>query len=160
MKVTRRVRSPWFIGSAVVFVALLAVVVFYFEPQAAFFDDKVADAVPAGATLTESTAFVSLEHETSGALAIATTPDGARYVRIEALDTLGGPDLHVYLSSNGLDGSRGDFDDEFVDLGELRGNIGDQNYMIDASVDFTQYRTVVIWCVRFDAAFGAAPLPT
>ena len=50
-------------------------------------------------------------------------------------------------------------DDEFIDLGTLRGNLGDQNDALDPTVDLTKYRSVVIWCDRFDAAFGAAPLP-
>ena len=52
----------------------------------------------------------------------------------------------------------GAFDDAYVDLGGLKGNIGDQNYEIPADVDLSQYQSVVIWCDRFNVAFGAADL--
>lgn len=137
---------------------LLAVVIFWFEPQAALFDDEVNDSLPAAAIVSESTSFVSIEHDTTGALVIAVNGD-ERFVRLEDLSTTNGPDLHVYLSANPFDGDDGQFDDDFVDLGVLRGNIGDQNYALDPTVDLSAYRSIVIWCDRFDAAFGAAPLP-
>jgi hypothetical protein len=77
-------------------------------------------------------------------------------VRFEALDTSNGPALRVVLST-----------DEASDawkyggrhiLGELKGNIGDQNYTIPADVDLSQFGSVVVWCERFSVAFGAASL--
>jgi hypothetical protein len=41
-------------------------------------------------------------------------------------------------------------------LGRLKGNIGSQNYEVPAGTNLARYGTVVIWCDRFDAAFGAA----
>ena len=38
----------------------------------------------------------------------------------------------------------------FVELGALKGNEGDQNYDIPASVDLEKYRAVTIWCHRFN----------
>ena len=64
----------------------------------------------------------------------------------------------MYLTANLPDGEEGAFDDDFIDLGDLQGNVGDQNYEIPNDVDLTWYSTVVIWCVRFDSAFGAAAL--
>ncbi|MCO4835109.1 MAG: DM13 domain-containing protein, partial [Acidimicrobiaceae bacterium] len=46
----------------------------------------------------------------------------------------------------------------FIDLGDLKGNIGSQNYEIPVGIDLDRYSTVVIWCVRFGVAFGAAEL--
>ena len=81
-----------------------------------------------------------------------------RFVRLENLDTSNGPDLFVYLSANPFDGEEGAFDDDYVNLGRLQGNIGSQNYEIPANVDPFRYASVVIWCDRFNSAFGAAPL--
>jgi hypothetical protein len=64
----------------------------------------------------------------------------------------------VYLSAAGADADAGAFDDDFIDLGDLKGNIGPQNYEIPADVDLERYSTVVIWCVRFGVAFGAADI--
>jgi hypothetical protein len=35
---------------------------------------------------------------------------------------------------------------------------GNQNYPVPASVDLASYRSVVIWCDRFNATFGSADL--
>ena len=69
-----------------------------------------------------------------------------------------GPDLFVYLSTNPPDGPEGAFDDDFVNLGRLEGNVGSSNYVVPAGTDLSRYASVVIWCDRFNSAFGAAPL--
>ena len=67
----------------------------------------------------------------------------------------------MYLSAGvTADGDAGMFDDDFIDLGDLKGNIGSQNYEIPPEVDLDIYDTVVIWCVRFGVAFAAADLAT
>ena len=103
--------------------------------------------------------FISLDHGTSGSLILLQDPDGRRYARIENLDTDQGPDVYVYLSTNAVDGPEEVFDDDYVNLGGLQGNLGNQNYEIPAETDLSRYRSLVIWCDRFDSAFGAAPLP-
>jgi hypothetical protein len=57
----------------------------------------------------------------------------------------------VWLS---VDGSS----DDIVDLGKLKGNIGNQEYVIPADVDVSRFNTAVIWCRRFSVGFGEAPL--
>ncbi len=105
-----------------------------------------------------SGSFVSRDHGTSGMATIYQLDDGRRVLRIEDLDTSNGPALFVYLSANPAAGPEGAFDDTYVDLGSLKGNVGDQNYEVPAGVDVANYTSVVIWCDRFDAAFGAADL--
>ncbi|HEX9260840.1 MAG TPA: DM13 domain-containing protein [Acidimicrobiales bacterium] len=105
-----------------------------------------------------ATEFVSLDHHATGELVVLADEDGTRFVRFVDLATENGPDLKVYLSTNPVDGPEGAFDDEFVDLGRLKGNIGSQNYEVPAGVDLSRFRSVVIWCDRFNSAFGAAPL--
>ena len=46
----------------------------------------------------------------------------------------------------------------FIELGVLKGNVGDQNYELPAAVDLGRYRAVTIWCKRFSVNFGTAPL--
>ena len=53
---------------------------------------------------------------------------GTQFVRLENLDTSNGPDLYVYLSTNPPDGPEGQFDDDYVNLGRLEGNLGSSNY--------------------------------
>ena len=81
-----------------------------------------------------------------------------RFLRFENFSTDNGPDLRVYLSTSDATGDSGAFDDDFVDLGVLKGNIGDQNYEIPPDVDLAVYDTVVVWCVRFSTPFTAADL--
>lgn len=102
--------------------------------------------------------FVSIDHGTSGVVRVLELADGSRLVRFEGLDTDNGPDLFVYLTTNPAGGPEGAFDDDFVNLGRLKGNRGDQNYEVAADVDLGRFASVVIWCDRFDSAFGAADL--
>jgi hypothetical protein len=46
----------------------------------------------------------------------------------------------------------------FVEIAPLKGNIGDQNYELPASVDLERFRAVTIWCKRFSVNFATAPL--
>ena len=69
-----------------------------------------------------------------------------------------GPDLNVYLHTAGPDASVDDLVGDFIDLGDLKGNIGAQNFVIPADVDLDSYSTVSVWCVRFRVVFGTAAL--
>ncbi len=102
--------------------------------------------------------FVDRSHPTEGRAVVLNDGSEQRFLRFEGFRTDNGPDLNVYLSAAPPDAPAGDFDDDFVDLGNLSGNIGPQNYEIPPEVDLDRYSTVVIWCVRFSVAFGAAPL--
>jgi len=175
----RRWKRPFWIGLATAFVAVVVVILVVFQPQKLLFDDHVDEAVPVAAgpepavdtnTNTDavsppaaepvtllSGSFISRDHGTSG-VADVLDVGGTSYLRIEDLDTDNGPDLFVYLTANVADGPEGAFDDDFVDLGGLKGNVGNQNYEIPPGTDLTRYSTVVIWCDRFDSAFGAANL--
>ncbi len=105
-----------------------------------------------------SGSFRSRSHPTSGSATVLGDGTGQRFLRFEHFRTDNGPDLDVYLSSAGPDAPESAFDDDFVNLGDLHGNIGDQNYEIPRDLDLNHYSTVVVWCVRFSVAFGAAAL--
>jgi Electron transfer DM13 len=157
--------------------------VVWFQPQQLVISKKVDEPIPAAAEGTPgagtggsgSTAlpermagrepatlvagsFRSPGHATSGRAVALRLSDGGRVLRLADLHTSNGPDLFVYLSAAAVDAPRDSFDDDFVALGRLKGNQGDQNYQIPAGVDLTRYSTAVIWCRRFTYAFGAAPL--
>ncbi len=102
--------------------------------------------------------FRSLGHATSGRAIALELADGSRFLRLADLRTSNGPDLFICLSSASVDAPRETFDDDFVSLGRLRANQGNQNYAIPDGVLLTRYRSVVIWCRRFTYAFGAAAL--
>ena len=183
---TGRAGRRWLWGAlALALTAGAAVVLLWFEPQRLLDDDRVDEPIPTAAAERDEPAtrdrtaepttpadpaepagpvdlhrgeFVSLDHGTSGAVRVLELADGRRVIRLEGLDTSNGPDLYVYLSTNAAAGDEGAFDDDVVDLGRLKGNLGDQNYDVPADVDIGRYASVVIWCDRFDSAFGAADL--
>ncbi len=163
------------VAAALATVAVLGFVAFvlvWFQPQKLFIDDRVDEAIPVAeparsvgssaagdespAIRTLSTArFHSHEHATQGRARVIEV-GGRRYVRFEAFRTSNGPLLKVYLSAATPEGPGGAFDDQFVDLGGLKGNIGDQNYPIPRGVQLGAYRSVVVWCKRFGVPFAAA----
>ena len=104
--------------------------------------------------------FIDRIHGGQGTAVVLTDGSEERFLRFEddfAIDN--GPDLNVYLvADTSADGDSDTFDDDFIDLGDLTGNIGSQNYVIPTDVDLDRYNTVVIWCVRFGVAFNAADL--
>jgi hypothetical protein len=79
-------------------------------------------------------------------------------VRFDRFRTSNGPALKVYLSAAPATGPADAFDDRYVNLGDLKGNIGEQNYAVPGDVDLARYRSVVVWCKRFSVPFGAAAL--
>jgi hypothetical protein len=111
--------------------------------------------VPAEPVITTEAAgsFVSRAHDTAGQAIVLGDGSGQRFLRFENFETSNGPDLNVYLVNSSVGGVS-----DFVDLGDLKGNVGDQNYEIPVGVDLSVYDTVIVWCVRFSENFGDAVL--
>lgn len=116
-------------------------------------DERVGEPMAGSVTTLVEGSFIGRAHPTTG-LAKVITDGNLRFLRFEGFETDNGPDLNVYLATGPPDGSP----EDFIDLGDLKGNIGDQNYELPDDVDLDRYTTVFIWCVRFSVAFGAAPL--
>jgi Electron transfer DM13 len=103
--------------------------------------------------------FKGLAHETKGLASIYQLADGKRTLRLTEFATSNGPDVHVYLVAAEVEkGNDAVKEAGFIDLGSMKGNIGDQNYEIPADADLSKYRTVSIWCARFGVNFGIAAL--
>jgi Electron transfer DM13 len=90
-------------------------------------------------------------HKAQGVAKVINLADGRTFLRLENLKATNGPDLYVYLST-GKDAS------DIVNLGRLKGNIGNQNYEIPTGADLAKYNTVLIWCKAFSTLFGSAKL--
>ena len=90
-------------------------------------------------------------HKAEGVVKVITLADGKTFLRLENLKATNGPDLYVYLST-GKDVS------DIVNLGRLKGNIGNQNYEIPPGTNLSKYDTVLIWCKAFSTLFGSAKL--
>jgi hypothetical protein len=121
-------------------------------------DDARAPAAEPEIVTVVSGSFIGRSHPAEGTALVLTDGTEQRFLRFEDFSTDNGPDLNVYLSTAPPDADESAFDDDFIDLGDLKGNIGSQNYEIPPDVDLSRYQSVVIWCVRFGVAFGAAEL--
>jgi hypothetical protein len=119
------------------------------------------DAQEGKAKTLETGTFHGKVHSTSGRATIYRQQDGKLILRLTNFKTSNGPDVHVILiaaknaddDANFLKGNT-----ERVELGSLKGNEGDQNYDIPSGTDLSKFQTVSIYCERFNANFGAAPL--
>jgi hypothetical protein len=146
-----------------------------FQPWKLVVDDRVDEAAPVAAAPQPSAAappvepvvlargeLISHEHDSSGSVVVLELPDGSRVLRLEDLDTSNGPDLHVWITDAPVIEGRagwGVFDDgRYVDLGDLKGNIGSSNYPLPPDVDLAQLSSVSVWCERFAVSFAAAAL--
>ncbi|MEV5804009.1 DM13 domain-containing protein [Streptomyces parvulus] len=181
----RRARiRPWAGGVLVAAVAVAGLGLYWFQPWKLWQDETVQEALPGTADAGRAPAagpssagpsaspaapvtlasgeLIDHEHATSGTVRLVRLADGSHVVRVEDLDTSNGPDLRVLLSDAPVREGRAGwhvFDDgEHVGLGGLKGNRGSQNYPVPADIDPARYRSVSIWCDRFDVSFGAARL--
>lgn len=122
--------------------------------------DTTAEPTPPTIVTLATGQFVDRSYTGSGTALVLTDGSSQRFLRFEDFATDNGPDLFVYLTSARADAEESAFgvDGEYVNLGRLTGNIGDQNYEIPPDVDLDRFSTVVVWCDRFSSAFTAADL--
>ena len=150
-------------------VALLTLIVvvgvawYAFRPDRIFTNQRVNEQFPtASAAMSNQLAageFHSGAHETKGTATVFQLADGKKTLRLTNFATSNGPDVHVYLvAATDAKDNNAVTNAGFVDLGSLKGNIGDQNYELPANADLAKYRAVTIWCKRFSVNFGTAPL--
>jgi hypothetical protein len=90
-------------------------------------------------------------HNAEGKAKILTLSTGSPILRLEDFRSTNGPDVHLYLSTDKQAS-------DFIDLGRLKANIGNQNYQIPLDTDFNKYKYVLIWCQPFSVLFGSAQL--
>ncbi|MEV0118441.1 DM13 domain-containing protein [Streptomyces sp. NPDC050844] len=164
---SRTKRPVLWISTAMVVLAV-AVGLYLFQPWRLFTTNRVDEAAPVaagqhGAAAAEQLAngdFISHEHDTSGSVEVLRLADGKTTLRLTDLRTSDGPALHVWLSDQPVeqDGGGNLDDGKHVDLGDLKGNEGNQNYAIPPGTDLSTFSTVTVWCERFSVSFGAAEL--
>ncbi len=174
-------KRSWLITGGIVAVAALVAVLLITRPWLALIDVRVDETLPTSAATAEPAepgsteppapaepvqlsqgTFISHEHETTGTVRIIENPDGTRVLAIENLSTTNGPDVRVWLSESdvveGIDGWFVAGGAPFLELGPIKGNLGNQLYEIPADADLSLYRSVSLWCVQFGVSFGAAQL--
>jgi hypothetical protein len=127
-------------------------------------DKVMEEAMPddmASMTILVQGNFYDIAHQGMGTATVYHLADGSNILRLEDFEVLNGPELHVYLTPvDPVPDSIGVELAGAIDLGLLKGNIGDQNYELPPDLDITQYKSVVIWCQPFRVPFNAAALTT
>jgi Electron transfer DM13 len=105
--------------------------------------------------------FHGVAHKGVGQATIYQLGDGKRILRFTNFETSNGPDVHVYfVATKDASDSETVKQAGFVEVGTLKGNLGDQNYELASDLDLNRYRAVTIWCKRFGVNFATAPLST
>jgi hypothetical protein len=150
---------------SLIILAVVGIGWYLFRPELLFINKKVDEKFPTASAASIQPAalstgeFHTVSHETKGKATIYQLPDGKKTLRLSDFQTSNGPDVVVYLvAASDANDSDTVKQSGFILLGSLKGNIGDQNYDLPSDVDLSKYRAVTIWCRRFSANFGTAPL--
>ncbi len=96
---------------------------------------------------------VDIVHKGSGTARIV-EQSGTRYLRLEDFKVTNGPDLYVYLSDSTTPGGTLESLGNYINLGVLKGNEGNQTYEIPQALQ--GHTTAVIWCEKFGVLFSYA----
>jgi len=136
-----------------------------FRPEKLWINQKVNDPAPFVSSTDPQPLYTGrLEgkaHQTSGRATIYRTSDGGQTLRLTDFTTSNGPDVHVVLvQADDANLTKEIVTDQLdrVELGQLKGNQGDQNYDLPAFIDLQKYNAAVIYCEWFHAIFGVARL--
>jgi hypothetical protein len=110
---------------------------------------------------TLSGTFVQVTHATKGTVTLSSSK-GKRTVRLSSFESAAGPQLKVYLvsgsSKDNASIKKSVASGKFVSLGTLKSLKGNQSYAIPSGSKLGKGASIVIWCDKFDVAFGSATL--
>lgn len=98
-------------------------------------------------------------HKGSGQAIMIANDDGSNAeLRLADFEVTNGPDLEVWLVKAADPKSSADVKaSEWLSLGQLKGNIGNQVYAIPEGTDIREYGSAIIWCEQFGVLFSVAP---
>lgn len=127
-----------------------------------FIDRVVSEdvTIAASAEVIATGTFVDADRAHSGTGNVEVVRDGGTTrIQFTNFEVTNGPDLKVYLSAHADPKSSSDVKGaDWVSLGVLKGNVGDQSYTLPADVDIADFGSVVIWCEQFGVLFSPAVL--
>lgn len=92
--------------------------------------------------------FISKAHDVKGK-ALIINDNGKQILRFQNFETINGPDLFIYLSSDLTA-------DDIINLGEIKATKGNVNYEIPENTDLNKYNKVLVWCRAFSVLFSYA----
>jgi len=83
---------------------------------------------------------------------------GEYLLRLEQFSVVKGPGLHVYLTGSSAPQTADSVLRDFIDLGAIKAQQGEQNYLMPADIDLTDYRGVVVFSPFFREIYASAAL--
>src|SRR5689334_7969590 len=92
-------------------------------------------------------------HNAEGLVRVIPLGDGHTILRLENFNSTDGPNVHLYLATDKTVSN-------FIDLGRLKANNGNQNYNLPYGSNLAKYNMALIWCKDFSVLFGSAQLKT
>ena len=136
---------------------------FWYLASPLWIDRVVAENIAASETanIVAQGTFVDADgvHRGRGTATIYRGGTGQYTLRLTDFEVTNGPDLKVWLvAASDIKSSDDVKASEWLSLGQLKGNIGDQNYAIPADTEVSKYQSVVIWCEQFGVLFSPAKL--
>jgi hypothetical protein len=128
-----------------------------------FIDRVVDEQLPPGLMLSEarSGAFrdANSAHRGAGKAQLLVADTGGALLRFSEFEVTNGPDLEVWLVKNPDPKISADVTaSQWLSLGPLKGNKGDQTYVIPEGTDIGAWGSAVIWCEQFGVLFAVATL--
>ena len=98
-------------------------------------------------------------HKGRGQATVYALENNRHVVRFEDFRTTNGPALVVYLAKHPAPTTASHVTDGgYLSLGKLKGNVGNQNYLLPEGTDIADYNSVVVWCELFGVLFSPAAL--
>lgn len=134
-------------------ITLVSIIVIY-AVSPLFFDVIVNEEMPPASVSIPMGNFIGIGdgiHDAVGDVFVVESDDGSKFLRFENFKASNGPDLYVYLATD-------ETASDYISLGRLKGNIGNQNYLIPSAADLSRQDTVLIWCKQFSVLFDSAKL--
>ena len=112
------------------------------------------------ATVLVTGEFIEIDplHWGKGTATIYQLSEQQRILRFQDYSSARGGDMFVYLSRDPEPRTAVEVGVDFLDLGRLKGNIGNQNYNLPANLDLSRYRSVVIFSRQFNTVMTVANL--
>ena len=128
-------------------------------PEAAPIDEGAGTALGRARKLA-SGEFQELDalHWGAGTATIYELADSTRILRFEDFNSARGGDVRVYLARDPQPLSALQLGDDFLDLGRLKGNVGDQSYFLPSDHNLSVYKSAVVFCRQFDLSITVATL--
>lgn len=121
-------------------------------------DVQLSPATTVATNATPSGSFKAGEHPTQGTVSIA-TENGKLYLELDQnFKSDDGPDLFVILHRSDAPPVYGIQNKDYVSIARLQKTSGAQRYAVPDNVKLADFKSVAIWCRKFNATFGYAPL--